>query len=126
MDETFVSQRRDINRCKTVLGLQPIWPFLYLESEMLMHFKRLMLIDLAESAAIEPIIIKLLSFLKTQNVTKYSVQYRDAAARLLEDMAMTEGIKDIRLTATVLLMTHFKEDSRNLFIEADEHYFSHG
>src|ERR1700733_7309412 len=116
MDETFVSQRRDINRCKTVLGLQPIWPFLYLESEMLMHFKRLMLIDLAESAAIEPMIIKLLSFLKTQNATTYSVQCRAAAARLLEDMARTEGIKDIRLTATVLLMTHFKEDSRNLFI----------
>lgn len=120
MDLTFYLQRKDINKCKTVLDFQPTWPFLFQESGLLIHFRKLMAVDL-DSASTEPKVVKLLSYLKTQNVSKYPVQFRNAATHVLEDLAkIDDASRDVRLSASVLLlMAFFKEDSESLFVEAD-------
>jgi len=45
MDLTFL-QHCDINKCKTVIDFQPTWPLLFQESGMLIHFRKLMNVDL--------------------------------------------------------------------------------
>lgn len=83
---------------------------------MLVRFKILL-----DSLSIDPKVLKLLQFMKTQNVGKYPQKFKNAATHVLEDMAMVEDAnRDVRLSASVLpLMAFFKEDSESLFIEAD-------
>ena len=45
MDLTFL-QHKDINKCKTVLDLHLTWPLLFQEYGMLIHFRKLMTVDL--------------------------------------------------------------------------------
>lgn len=118
MGKTFILQRRDIDKSKTVLDLLPIWPFLFHDSGMSIHFKNLMAVDLSFA---EPAVVKLLSFMKGQNISRFVGQFNAVATHVLEDLATAEeSNRDMRLSASVLLvMAFFKEESESLFIEAD-------
>lgn len=74
---------------------------------MLIHFQKLIIVDL-DSVSNEPTFMKLLSYMKTQNVSKYPIQFKNAVSCVLEDLVMIDvANQDMRLLASVLLLLAF-------------------
>ena len=120
VQSTYYTQRKDINRGKSIDILSQEWPFLFNQDGMTAHFQELTGVGLIESFAVnvDKKGGRLLNFLKTD--AKKNKQVLDALIKFQTMKSQLDGCSEDIIRMVLLLLAHFGEKEENLFHYVEE------